>query len=191
MRINSSDDTLNLSPGTTSSSKIGISSPILRLADYFGLPLIDQGSTVIQGQNVSAMPFRAYQLIYQEYFQDQNLNAELDISLASQTVDSAEQDKIMTMRKRAWEKDYFTSALPWAQRGGAASLPSEVNYKPQSTVHESDGTLTNTVGSVDHNALGNLTVESSGGLTGRIENIDSVEIDINDLRKSVRLQEWA
>lgn len=76
------------------------------LWDYLGYPV---------GVNpVGAYPvdwkLRAYNRICQEYYRDQNL--EPDISDTDEMV-----------KTRAWEKDYFTSALPWQQRGIAPTLP--------------------------------------------------------------------
>ena len=162
------------------------------LSDYLGIPhagLIPHNSETL----LSALPYRGYQLIFQEYFQDQNLSEELNMSLKSGEVTDPDQlDILTTLRNRAWEKDYLTSCLPWAQRGAnTIGIPGEPNYKDVSTAHTSNGDLANTNDTIDHNSLGNLMVTGPGGnQTGRIENIESMDVDINDLRKSVRLQEW-
>lgn len=75
-----------------------------------------------QAENVNALPLRGYQLIYNEYYRDQNLIDEIMVyktdgqQLVPQTSD-------VLLQKRAWQKDYFTSALPWAQKGGEVTLP--------------------------------------------------------------------
>lgn len=178
------------------------------LADYFGVTSqtgIPDGSTVDREYNISALPFRAYQLIYDEYYRDQNLMASLDLSLASGEVTGAEFTKITTLRKRAWEKDYFTSALPFAQRGDEILMPLagdvSVTYKPSSDVIiTSTGLPTAADGFLGHNdsVPGKMYAEMTAlntGSPGRIENIDSAQVDassvsINDLRLAVRLQEW-
>lgn len=106
------------------------------LWDYLGLPSIKSiGSTkgrspspnsvaVPDQFQVSALPFRAYQMIYNEYYRDQNLTDEIAISLNSGNI--SEQNALvdlLSLRRRAWEKDYFTSALPWLQRGPEVSVP--------------------------------------------------------------------
>lgn len=83
------------------------------LADYLGLP------TGVAGIQVSAMPFRAYDLIYNEWYRDENNIDPVTVSTAAGS-DSTTSTDLLT---RAWEKDYFTSALKWTQKGTAASLP--------------------------------------------------------------------
>jgi len=77
------------------------------LWDYFGFPtdIIPTGCLPLDYVK------RAYNLIYNQYYRDETLEAELNINTA--------QD----VQNRAWEKDYFTSALPWQQRGIAPALP--------------------------------------------------------------------
>lgn len=89
-------------------AQAGISS----LADYLGFPT---------GLDISAnaLPFRAYALIYNEWYRDQDLSLSIDIDKGSgvDTLTSA------LLRTCAWEKDYFTSARPWAQKGPSVTLP--------------------------------------------------------------------
>lgn len=84
------------------------------LADYFGLP------TGVPNLEVSALPFRAYNLIFNEYYRDQDLVDEVAISLASGS-DVTTSKQVMNC---AWEKDYFTSARPFLQKGTAVTIPS-------------------------------------------------------------------
>lgn len=157
------------------------------LWDYLGLPTgIQTGDTI----KVSALPFRAYQLIFNEYYRDQNLMPEITIYQASGLEPNLEQ--MLTLRKRCWEKDYFTSALPFAQRGGEALIPfsAEVNYKDITDVKYADGSSPLSVGDVmadDQLMVHGLDVY------GRVENIESIEngtTTINDLRRAIKIQEW-
>ena len=84
------------------------------LSDYLGIPAYNTAITHAQSYVISALPFKAYQEIYNEYYRDQNLIPRVDIT------DNVE---MFTLRNRAYEKDYFTSALPWLQRGSEISLP--------------------------------------------------------------------
>lgn len=167
------------------------------LSDFLGAQWKNGSAAGVDVMTYNALPFRAYQLIYDEYYRDQNLQAALDISLASGAITGAELAKLLTLRKRAWEKDYFTSALPWAQRGGAVGVPitgtAAVTYMPESDVRLSGGGVGPTGSVLDVTALGQLDVGAAGA--GRIENIDEItlgnaSVTINELRRSSRLQEW-
>lgn len=94
------------------------------LADYLGLSVSTAANVAKQYRNepVSALPFRAYQLIYNEYYRDQNLS-EPAVVRTTDTVLSDELRSITQLRYKAWSKDYFTSALPNTQRGGDVMLP--------------------------------------------------------------------
>ena len=81
------------------------------LWDYLGFPLVQP-----QGRYPLAFPKKAYFSIWNEYYRDETLQAKLDI----ETLDMISPGAI---KQRCWEKDYFTSALPWQQRGTAPSLP--------------------------------------------------------------------
>ncbi|AZL82669.1 major capsid protein [Apis mellifera associated microvirus 60] len=83
------------------------------LADYFGLP-----TRVTALDNISALPFRAYELIWNDWFRDESLQN-------SQTVpkgDGPDDPSIYTLLKRNKRKDYFTSCLPWPQKGAEISI---------------------------------------------------------------------
>ncbi len=79
------------------------------LWDYLGFPTSANVAMATDIEPV-AFPAYAYNMIYNEYYRDQTQITE--VALGTNTV-----------QKRAWEKDYFTSALPWQQRGTAPALP--------------------------------------------------------------------
>lgn len=91
------------------------------LADYLGVSY-GQPTASTNTVDISQLPFRAYQLIYNEYYRDQNLQDEIDIPLES-GISVGPIESLLSLRNRAWEKDYFTSALPWAQRGPEVRFP--------------------------------------------------------------------
>lgn len=92
------------------------------LWDYFGLPTISSTQASAFGpksedKQICDLPFRAYQLIWNEYYRDQNLQSEATILKTSGEVMASSIANDLTLRYRAWEKDYFTSALPRPQKG--------------------------------------------------------------------------
>ena len=87
---------------------------ISSLHDYFGIPTEKQ-----QDLKVSALPYRAYSLIYNNFYRDQDLEQEIPISYAS-GLDSTTNT---TLQNVAWSKDYFTTARPWTQKGAEVTVP--------------------------------------------------------------------
>lgn len=83
------------------------------LADYLGVP------TGVNSLAVSALPFRAYALIFNEWYRDQDLQTPLvvDTGAGPDTTTST------ALQNVAWEKDYFTSSRPWEQKGPAITVP--------------------------------------------------------------------
>ncbi len=99
------------------------------LLDYLGFPSYDHDVHKAHENGhygiIDALPFRAYQLIWNEYYRDENLQDPIDIGKENDGLitKSSEIKRLMDLRKRAWKKDYFTSALPFAQRGDEVELP--------------------------------------------------------------------
>ena len=95
--------------------------PVGGILDHLGLPVQQFGGST--DLKINALPLRAYYLIWNEYFRDQNISNPIPIDKGSGIKDL--NDVIVQDGKclrRAWQKDYFTSALPWAQRGATVSL---------------------------------------------------------------------
>lgn len=84
------------------------------LGDFFGLPVT--GTQVTVAPSVSALPFRAYNLIWNEWFRDQNLQNSVTVSLG----DGPDAAALYSSLNRAKRPDYFTSALPWPLKGGTS-----------------------------------------------------------------------
>lgn len=156
--------------------------------DYLGLPVDPFAS----GQAVvSQMPFRAYWKIWNDYYRDENLQTEID-------VESLVTADYMTCAYRSWGKDYFTSALPWAQKGDPVSMQADVTYMDEAEVFHAtypmDTMASTGIGHSDA-AGGNkvLGVVDTGTPTPAnigIENIDSIGIEINEFRTANTLQKY-
>jgi hypothetical protein len=117
------------------------------LADYFGLP------TEVEIEDVNALHFRAYNLIYNEWFRDQNLIDSVQVD----TDDGPDLDTDYVIKKRSKRHDYFTSCLPWPQKGDAVALPLG------SSAYIKTDSLTSYPGVPDDNYIVNY--RSSGGAT--------------------------
>lgn len=83
------------------------------LLDYLGVP------PTIAGLEVSALPVRAYNKVWNEFYRDQDLQTELAMPTDGDTDTTSPID----VQKVNWEKDYFTAARPWTQKGPDVTLP--------------------------------------------------------------------
>lgn len=88
------------------------------LSDYLGVP-VTTSTANDRVLNVSVLPFRAYNLIYNEWYRDQDLVPEVAISTAS----GHDTTTAVSVVPVAWEKDYFTTTRPWSQKGDEVYLP--------------------------------------------------------------------
>lgn len=178
------------------------------LADFLGVPPCPSSeiAPVPVEQQVSILPFRAYWRIYNDYYRDQNIEDEIGFSTGSGMYTLATYD--LALRVRAYEKDYFTSALPWPQRSlDPTTIPisgeAEVYYNGRNNATQAiaDGSPWSTTdGSlkVQKNALYSGDVQNSNGNKVRFDpngtlNADLGEasgVTINELRRSMSLQRW-
>lgn len=130
-------------------------------ADYlnFPTPLVATVGGSFE-RELDACPFRVYQTIYNEYYRNQNLEVEIPIfhSSGRSTIFASSSGASYLgnfyLRQRGWNKDYFTSALPYPQKGPAVKMPfSDVKI-------EKNGDMTYFVKNWDEN--NNIAVGSYG-----------------------------
>lgn len=150
------------------------------LDNYLGIPV----GTYTNFQ-FSAFPRRAYALIYNEFFRDQDLVAKVGLATAG-GLDVTTNDLLLNV---AWEKDYFTSARATEQKGTTASVPLTGTAFPRAPdifVNATTGLVT--TGAVTGAAgTGILQV---GGVSSNLQNLNGMVIDVNDLRESLAIQRY-
>lgn len=164
-----------------------------KLLDYLGFSAEVPTSTV----RINTLPLKAYQTIYNEYYRDQNIQTALTIDKTS-GADTTSIVGLTAIRKRAWEKDYFTSALPWTQRGGDVNLPlsgtAPVRTEPENgVIYEVSGGGNPATGAVSLNASDELTDSASNEIepTNLVADVDQVTLGtIEELRRATKLQQW-
>ncbi len=174
------------------------------LEDYLGVPTVPNTGNLRQFQT-SALPCAAYNKIYNEYYRDQNLIE----PVGDECRDGSNDLGFITrqIQKRAWEHDYFTSGLPWTQKGAEATLPLGttapllIDRTEATVIGAIDGSALPTSSLIDQLAVGVPSAVGNIRTAGELSYIDTttnttVDLSdatassINDLRRAFKLQEW-
>lgn len=165
--------------------------------DKFGIP-----TQVTLTSTISALPFRAYNLIWNEWFRDQNLQPSLTVP----TTNGPDVSTLYTLRKRGKRHDYFTSCLPFPQKFTAPLIPltglatvqaippfggpgrflnssTGANLTAASTISTAvtTGNLQATTGAI------NAVYDPAGTLQTNLA-IGGANISVNDLRNALMIQ---
>lgn len=165
------------------------------LWDYFGFPV----DININPSNADYCPVdfpkRAYNMIWNEYYRDRNIMAEQDLL-----------QEHLTPLRRCWEKDYFTSSLPWQQRGTAPALPitgvANLSFPgftslPMSSTAINQGAqipgsspLTTIALSTNPNSAQGANQLVGYLNSGQVDFSNATTFDVSDLRLAFQVQRW-
>lgn len=91
----------------------------MQLPDYLGIPPLPETDNIGGKARLSILPFRAYNLIFNEWYRDQDLVDPIEFP----TTSGRDLTTPRLLRLAAWERDVFTTARPWPQKGMQVTVP--------------------------------------------------------------------
>lgn len=186
-QVNPDDSTDYLIPTMSAPATTGYANE--SLSDYFGLP------TQVADYSHSSLYHRAYNLIYNDWFRDQNLQDSLPVPKG----DGPDSPSDFTIQKRGKRHDYFTSALPWPQKGPSVDLPlgESATIKlvdtplPNQQIRTSDGSLYNSfelrgTSGILADGVTNTMLDPNGSMIADLTEASAATI--NQLRQAFQIQ---
>lgn len=166
------------------------------LPDYMGVP------PDVANLEVSALPVRAYNFIFNENYRDQDLVTKLAVPVT----DGADATSPIVLQNAAWEKDQFTLARPWTQKGAEVTLPLGTSAPLVYSHSGAAGVLRNAATGALQNTNEDLTITSTnsniiGAVSAQAMDYDpngtlvanlagATAVDVNTVRRAFALQRY-
>jgi len=181
------------------------------LPDYMGIPNLDDVDPTPanwDGLTLDLMPFVAYQLVYLEYYMDRNFTDGSDFfsqfpPLASGVHSFSDSSPYLELRRRNYQHDYFTSSLPFTQRGEEVLMPVQLGgnapiyFEPvgaevtaTASAIAQPGAVSVGYGILNNNGPADPAIPAGASLFVKGEDFDGTSTSINDFRSAYALQVW-
>ena len=182
--------TPKINPGPSGFSRAEGASYANGIMDYLGVE--PEVANTLSGWTANAFYTRAYNLIWNQWFRDENLQPSRPVDLDDGTDDPAH----YTLMRRGRRHDYFTSCLPWPQKGVAMRVPmaspSIVSNGQIPTYNQPNSGLTN-LGMFYHAADDRLSLATGTTVDGNVtvgnqSGLQAIGGTINELRMAEAIQ---